>query len=400
MLTALATASSEVTCNAGSDGTATVTADGGTMGTGYSYMWNNGETTASPTNLMVGNNDVTVTDANGCTAMAQVSTTEPVAIVVSITSIIDTVCFGAIDGSATSTMSGGVSPFVYAWSNGDNSVTNTTLGSGSHDLTVTDNNGCIGNSNMITISEHNEILITVTQIISTVCFSEATGSASAMVTGGASPYSYSWPNGNNTNAANDLNGGSHSITVTDNNGCSETSNSITVMENGEIVPNVTVTDESCFGCADGSVSTAATGGTPSFSYMWSNGATTTSLTGLTCPSSTFDCTVTDSQGCTASESAVFNCDLVNTIEEVENNSSLNIYPNPNNGVFNVELNAVETAEYTFIVRNVIGQTVSSSTETINGNFIKTIDLSNQTDGMYFLTVKSNNSEKTAKIIVK
>ncbi|MBL4651930.1 MAG: T9SS type A sorting domain-containing protein, partial [Flavobacteriales bacterium] len=71
-----------------------------------------------------------------------------------------------------------------------------------------------------------------------------------------------------------------------------------------------------------------------------------------------------------------------------------------NGVFNVEVNATETAEYTFIVRNVIGQTVSSSTETINGNFIKTIDLSNQTTGMYFLTVKSVNSEKTAKIILK
>ena len=77
-----------------------------------------------------------------------------------------------------------------------------------------------------------------------------------------------------------------------------------------------------------------------------------------------------------------------------------VYPNPNNGIFNVELNSATKAEYTFVVRNVIGQTVSIDSETINGNYIKTINLSNQTDGIYFLTVKSADSEITAKIVVR
>jgi hypothetical protein len=192
------------------------------------------------------------------------------------------------------------------------------------------------------------------------------------------------------------------LVVTDANGCSATSNTITITEAASAVSaNVTGANESCLGCDDGSATVAASGGTAPYTYAWNVAGTGATIDNLdpVCPFSTYIVNITDADGCSASGQVNVLCgpDAINEVNALDN---MIVYPNPNNGIFNVELAAANSTEFTFVVRNVIGQTLVNSTETINGNFIKSIDLSNESDGIYFLTVKSINSEKTAKIIVK
>ena len=399
MLMATTSASADATCNGDSDGVAMVTAMGGT--TDYSYMWDNGSTTNTATALATGNVGVTITDANGCVVMESAMITEPTAISLNVSS--DNIsCNGMNDGwISIMTSGGGVGGYSYSWDNGLAAMgTQTGLSANTYNVTVMDANGCTA-MEATTITDPEAVNVTVTATDDFVCFGAADGAATATATGGTGSINYYWSNGGTGNTNSSLAPGSHNVVIVDANGCTTSSSAITITEAATAVQAaVTGTNESCFGCVDGTATVVASGGTAPYLYAWNVAGNTSSVTGLTCPSSTIISNVTDSVGCTASGSYNFICDDDNAIEEIGNNSSMLVYPNPNNGVFNVELISAKAAEYTFIVRNVIGQTVSSSTETINGNFIKTIDLSNQTVGLYFLTVKSANSEKTAKVIVK
>lgn len=124
-------------CNGG-NGTATVTATGGTPG--YTYLWSNGGTTATITEA-AGTYTVTVTDSNGCLTTGSGTITEPTAISVGVSNTPDT---GAGDGTATANPSGGTGPYTYAWSTTPTQTTQTAtnLGAGSYTVTVTDANGC------------------------------------------------------------------------------------------------------------------------------------------------------------------------------------------------------------------------------------------------------------------
>ncbi|WLD23868.1 T9SS type A sorting domain-containing protein [Flavobacterium dauae] len=128
-----------VNCNGASDGSATVTATGGTAP--YTYMWSNGMTTATANNLTAGNYSVSITDTNGCTATSSIAITEPAALVATGTST-DISCFGQNDGSASVTASGGASPYTYLWSNAQTGSSINGLSGGVYTVTITDANGC------------------------------------------------------------------------------------------------------------------------------------------------------------------------------------------------------------------------------------------------------------------
>ena len=141
-----------VSCNGGSDGTATVTASGGTPG--YSYSWSNGQNTQTATGLSSGNYTCTITDANNCSiSNVFVSVNQPSSVLNVSTSNTAVSCNGGSDGTATVTASGGTPGYFYSWSNGQNTQTATGLSSGNYNCTITDANGCITSSVNIFISE-------------------------------------------------------------------------------------------------------------------------------------------------------------------------------------------------------------------------------------------------------
>ena len=129
-----------VSCNGGSTGTITLTTSGGTSP--FTYRWNNGATTQNLSALTAATYTVTVTANGGCSVTASKAVTQPAALSISTTQT-NTTC-GTNNGTATAAVTGGTSPYTYAWgtSPAQTAITATGLGNGTYGVTVTDHNLC------------------------------------------------------------------------------------------------------------------------------------------------------------------------------------------------------------------------------------------------------------------
>ncbi len=280
-----------VSCNGGNDGSATITAAGGSAG--YSFMWDNNEATSTAIQLDAGNHFFTITDANGCGVTGSVMISEP-ALLTESTTQSEVVCFGEANGSATITAAGGNTGYSYLWGDGSSNPTNATLAAGMHPFTVTDSKGCsvVGS---VTITQPTDLTATATMNSNVLCNGENNGSATVAVGGGTVGYTYLWDNGETTAQAVALDADVHTVVVTDSNGCTEMS-SVTITE-----PNVlTATSNStagvsCAGLNDGAATITPQGGTTPHTVLWDDNSTdfvNTSLTG-----GVHTATVTDANGC-------------------------------------------------------------------------------------------------------
>ena len=185
-----------VSCNGAvpADGSVTVVASGGTVAGNYTYLWSDGQTTATASNLSAGNYSVTITDDNSCSVAAgPVTITEPSAVVASIGIPSMVSCNGGNDGSVTVTASGGtvVGTYTYLWSDGQTTATANNLAIGNYSVTVTDDNSCTANAGPVTITE--VTAITQSNIKTHVlCNGDANGNIELTVNGGTEPYNISW----------------------------------------------------------------------------------------------------------------------------------------------------------------------------------------------------------------
>ncbi len=225
-------------------------------------------------------------------------------------------CNGANDGSINLTVTGGASctAYTFNWSNGATTEDVNNLRAGTYSVTVTDANGC-STSSSFTLTEPAQLLssgVAATYVCghNVSCAGSNDGSINLTVTGGASctAYTYLWSNGATTEDVSNLTAGSYSVTITDANGCSTTSN-FTLTEPDELrVRSITsATFEcgyniSCNGASDGSIDLTPEGGATcvAYTYNWSNGATTEDLSGLT--AGTYSVTITDANGCSTTAS--------------------------------------------------------------------------------------------------
>lgn len=193
----------------------------------------------------------------------------------------DPKCFGASDGQAEVNVTGGEQPLTYLWSNGDTDTLATALAANTYTVTVTDNGGCALTA---TTTLLNPAAMTVTTSATDLTCSGANdGTATATVTGGTQPFFYAWNSSpaQTSQTAVNLPAGSYNVTVTDFNGCiNATAPAAVVSANNPIVVAETVTHVSCFGADDGAVTLNVSGGVPPYTYSWSNGATTSSVTAL------------------------------------------------------------------------------------------------------------------------
>lgn len=296
-VSASAVVDSNISCNGLSDGGATASATGGTGA--YSYQWSNLATTASITGVTAGTYSVTITDANGCTDTTSVSISEPVVLSIASATITQVTCNGLTNGAATTTSSGGTSPYTYNWSNLSTNSNLSSVAAGSYSVTVTDANGCT-DSIMVTISE--PLILTSTAVLDSnvSCNGLSDGGASSSATGGTSPYTYAWSNAATAASVTGLAAGTYSVTITDANGCTD-STSIAISEPNVLVASTAVdNDVSCNGLSDGEATASAVGGTGPYTFTWNNGATAATNTNLS--AGTYSVTVTDANGCTDSTS--------------------------------------------------------------------------------------------------
>ena len=322
-----------VSCPGGSNGSATITATGGTGA--ITYSWSSGSVTSTASNLTAGPYTVTATDANLCTATTTVTVSTLPSVTTTIT-VTNVSCFGGADGTATANANGGTAPYLYSWSNTLTTNPITALGIGPYSVTVTDNGGC-------TVSATSNITQPVTLSVSEVstnvsCFNGADGTITLTITGGTTPYSFLWTDASQQQDRNSLAVGYYKVTVTDAHSCTDTT-SATLTQPTVLVLTTTVVNATCYGASNGSIDLSVTGGTPPYSYNWGIGIFSQNATNI--PADYYYPSVTDNAGCVVDTSIhltspgkiVFNGSTTTDVS-CFGGSDGTIQVNPTNGVGN------------------------------------------------------------------
>lgn len=282
----------DVSCYRYTDGSATVNVSGGNAP--YSYLWSDSQTTATATALSAGTFIVTITDDSNCAHVdtAIVNQPDSFGIVVAVT---DVSCFNGSDGVASASVLGDTVNYQFLWNSNPTQSTATATGlpAGNVLLVVTDTNVCSINS-LVTIGSPQQMELAASAQ-DALCFSVANGSAEVhVVSGGTSPFDYLWSNTLTDSSITGLAANDYFVTVTDANGCAEF-DTVTVSEPAPIEIRDSVVDVSCFGFADGRILINVSGGTPSFSFLWSNADNTPIADDLV--AGNYSVTVTDLNGC-------------------------------------------------------------------------------------------------------
>ncbi len=522
--------STNVLCNGGNTGSATATVTGGTPG--YSYVWSTGGTTATITGLAAGLYTYTVTDTQGCTSTQSTTVTQPTALAAS-TMQTNVLCNGASTGNAMVMVSGGTPNYQYSWApSGGNAATASGLTAGTYTCTITDGNNCTmtqtvsiiepsplvassvstailcsGDSSTITVSASGGVgpyagtgtftvaagihiynisdangcnttlfdtitspdPITVSAVVTNVsCNGGANGAIDLTVGGGTPGYTFLWSNNATTEDLTGLSAGSYSGVLTDANGCIY-SGTVVITEPLALFTNSLITNPTTCGGTNGSINVVTSGGTPAYTYAWSNSATTEDLSGI--GAGIYSCTTTDSLGCTTTFSVtltdpnppavtfnfqqaticesdasltlsgspaggtfsgpgvtgnsfdpstlngvqqiVYSYTDPNTLCSASSTASImvnacvgindpasadlfvNVYPNPNAGVFTIEARSNSGNTIQLELLNELGQTVQ--TLTMNAS-TKSMDISTLDAGMYFIRVSDGTSISMQRMI--
>ena len=287
----------DISCFGDDNGAIDVTASGGTGN--LSYSWNQGlPASQDQQNLSPSNSyRVSITDALNCTLVSEdIVVIEPQELSISNIDVVDVSCFGEGDGRINLTISGGTPTFNYVWSNGltENSNLQENVAPGNYRVTITDNNNCRLVSDDITMAQPSQILIS--SITANTIDNGNDGAVSVSANGGTGTLSYSWAGPNSFSSdSRSVTGlsdfGEYCVTISDENNCS-IEECVTLSERLQIgSTNIT---PSCAGDATGIIEISASGGTPDYTYQWSNGTNGPTLSNV--PAGNYSVTVTDGDG--------------------------------------------------------------------------------------------------------
>jgi gliding motility-associated-like protein len=257
-----------ITCNGGSNGTATASPTG--LGP-FSYSWSpSGGTGQTATGLTANTYTVTMTDASGCVATANINITQPPAIIANA-NVTSPTCNGSCNGSITVTASGGTGTLQYSYNGGPFQTSNVFNGlcAGPYTITVQDGNNCTQTLNG-TISEPTALVLNLNATTPATCGNN-NGTANLSVSGGSGgPHTYTLNPGNivnTTGSYTNLAPGNYTVTVSNAAGCTAGPVNVTIGMIPAPVANIqSQTNVSCFGGANGSVLIGLSGGGPPTTY--------------------------------------------------------------------------------------------------------------------------------------
>ncbi|HXH19821.1 MAG TPA: PKD domain-containing protein, partial [Chitinophagales bacterium] len=277
----------------GSDGAINLTVSGGTGP--YSYSWNNGTyTTEDLANLPAGTYCVLVTDVNGCAEDGCFNVEQPGCGDFTVTAVVQDASCGMENGSINLTVQFGTPPFSFNWSNGAAIEDLTWLSPGNYRVTVEDANGCRFTETFFVESTNN---LSISGTVQHYKPGVHNGSIVLSVIGGNPSYIYNWSNGETGSIIDGLLPGTYCVTVTDEDGCYrdkcfliETIGGCSTLSVSGVVHGVVSPPGE-----NGYIELFVTGGTPPYTYIWSNGADGRILDGLSI--GTYCVTVTDATGC-------------------------------------------------------------------------------------------------------
>jgi hypothetical protein len=265
------------------------------------------------------------------------------------------------------------------------------LAAGNYTVTATDGNGC---TEVGSVTVTNPNAPTVATIVPTPALCNGgNGSVTVAVTGGTPTYSYLWSNGG-SNATVTGPAGAYTVTITDAAGCVVTGGPATITQPSPMSAVVSNTQESAPGANDGSATVVASGGTPPYSYAWSNGGTSATINGI--GAGTYTVTVTDGNGCTSTGST----SVVVGLDDVIGQVTFGAYPNPNDGMFHVMIGTVEPTDINVQICDMMGKVVYSNSEAFATEYKREVNLTGQAAGIYFIRMKAGDVSRTYKIEIK
>lgn len=402
--------SQQVTCFGGSNGSIDISVSGGNAP--YNYEWSNGSFAEDIAGLASGTYMVTVSDAHQCQMISAFAISQPDELEITLMAS-DAICT-VPNGSITSQIVGGTAPYGYQWSDGSSGSDILNAVPGIYTLTVTDVNGCQTTDTAV-VGGASQLLQLSFNSVSASCSNTDDGSADLTVAGGTEPYSFNWSNGNIAEDLFLVLGGNYDVTVTDANGCTVLG-SVEIESPDPLQIDFNIVPIGC-GVTKGSVTANISGGTPSYTYLWSTGETTNSINNL--DPGQFTLTATDLNGCqvTAVADVVAYADLVATSEAGDeslpgaNDGSIDLSVSGgeapyvfewSNGAITEDLAGLSAGIYSVTVSDFSGCTIQLSAEVfpaITSGLQETASSANgfisYENGVVWLVLNTNGKEKSS-----
>jgi gliding motility-associated-like protein/uncharacterized repeat protein (TIGR01451 family) len=280
-----------ISCFNGNNGGAIVIPSGGIAP--YTLLWNNGSTNSNPTNLIAGNNTVTVTDNNLCTKTVIINITQPLELQLTETHQ-NISCHNGSDGTINLSVNGGTGPYTYSWSNSATTQNISNLTIGTYSVTATDANGCTDTLS-ITLTQPSAPISSSETHVNVLCKGFSTGSIDLSVIGGTAPYTYLWSNGQTTQDIDTLISGQYVVVITDSKLCTFNDTVFISEPLNALSFTSVVTPVNCFGDSTGAINITASGGTSPYTFAWSSTATSEDIYNLL--TGNYSVTITDTNQC-------------------------------------------------------------------------------------------------------
>jgi gliding motility-associated-like protein len=287
---ALSTVATDVVCSGSGSGAVDLTVTGGTMP--YSYHWSNNAITQDLSGVGAGNYQVSVTDANNCQAQTAALVNQATGMQVTLATT-PVNCFGATNGSVTTTVAGGSGSYMYNWSNNATSANLSNVAAATYTVTVHDAQNCTG---VATATVTQPVAINIAETHTNVnCNGTATGTINTTVSGGAGNYIYQWSNNAGTASLTNLAAANYTLTVTDANACTAIK-AVVIAQPTAIILAETHKPYAC-GNNAGAIDLTVAGGTQPYTYNWTGGLASQDLNNLI--AGNYQVTVTDAANCAA-----------------------------------------------------------------------------------------------------